>query len=146
MRVSRHHLDALLKTVAAVLAEIEEQYSIAIFDIRVRDINNSEPPACGVQFCKPFDPVPGITLIPRLAGTDCLAGPNGILLDPAQSFGTGRHPSTQLCLSLMQKMADRDSSKSGLTGAKVLDIGCGSAILSIIACRLGAACTAPGQK
>ena len=41
MRVSRHHLDALLKTVAAVLSEIEEQYSIANFDIRVRDINKA---------------------------------------------------------------------------------------------------------
>lgn len=139
LRVARHHLDALLKIVAAVLSEIEEQYRIANFDIRVRDIHNSEPPACGAQFCKPFDPVPGITLVPWQAGTDCPAGQNGILLDPAHSFGTGRHPSTQLCLSLMQKMADLDSYKSGLTGAAVLDIGCGSAILSIVACRLGAA-------
>ena len=139
LRVSLHHLGALLKIVAAVLSEIEEQYSIANFDIRVRDINNSEPPACSAQFCQPFNPVPGTTLVPWQAGTDCLPGPNEILLDPAQSFGTGRHPSTQLCLSLMQKMADRDSCKSGLTGAAVLDIGCGSAILSIVACRLGAA-------
>jgi len=59
LRVSRHHLDALLKIVTAVLSEIEGQCSKANFDIRVRDINDSEPPAGSVQFCKPFDPVPG---------------------------------------------------------------------------------------
>ena len=51
-------------------------------------------------------------------------------LDPGQAFGTGDHPTTRLCLSLMQEI--------DLERTKVADIGCGSGILAIAACKLGA--------
>jgi len=47
------------------------------------------------------------------------------------AFGTGLHPSTQLCLRLMEAVV--------VPGQRVLDAGCGSGILSIAAVRLGAA-------
>lgn len=53
-----------------------------------------------------------------------------IALDPGMAFGTGTHPSTQLCL-----MALEDYVKPGDT---VLDLGTGSGILSIAAVKLGA--------
>ena len=53
-------------------------------------------------------------------------------LDPGAAFGTGTHPTTQLCLeSLEMRLAEN----SGLT---IADIGCGSGILSIGAMLLGA--------
>lgn len=54
-----------------------------------------------------------------------------IILDPGMAFGTGLHPSTQLCLMVMEDVAR--------PGQRVLDAGCGSGILSIAAARLGAA-------
>ncbi len=54
-----------------------------------------------------------------------------IVLDPGMAFGTGLHPSTQLCLCLMEDVVT--------PGQRVLDAGCGSGILSIAAARLGAA-------
>lgn len=54
-----------------------------------------------------------------------------IVLDPGQAFGTGDHPTTRLCLELMEKAPIR--------GSTVADIGCGSGILSIGAVLLGAA-------
>ncbi len=51
-------------------------------------------------------------------------------LDPGQAFGTGDHPTTRLCLDLMQDHP--------WAGKRVHDIGCGSGILSIAACKLGA--------
>ncbi|EGC02431.1 ribosomal protein L11 methyltransferase [Ruminococcus albus 8] len=51
-------------------------------------------------------------------------------IDPASSFGTGQHNTTQLCLELVEKYLK--------DGGRVLDLGCGSGILSIGAVLLGA--------
>lgn len=51
-------------------------------------------------------------------------------IDPAASFGTGQHNTTQLCLELLEKNIEQSD--------KLLDLGCGSGILSIAAILLGA--------
>ncbi len=53
-----------------------------------------------------------------------------ILINPGMAFGTGTHPTTQLCLELIEKYLQ--------PGQSMFDIGCGSGILSIAAVRLGA--------
>ncbi len=53
-----------------------------------------------------------------------------VTLDPGLAFGTGTHPTTRLCLEWLEA---RDC--QGLTA---IDYGCGSGILAIAACRLGA--------
>jgi len=58
-------------------------------------------------------------------------GELAIVLDPGMAFGTGLHPSTQLCLRAMEEVVG--------PGQRVLDAGCGSGILSIAAAGLGAA-------
>lgn len=55
-----------------------------------------------------------------------------VYIDPGTAFGTGSHETTRLCISGLKKYI----SKTGTT--KVLDLGCGSGILSIIALKLGA--------
>lgn len=55
-----------------------------------------------------------------------------IKIDPGMAFGTGTHPTTQLCLELMEKAAARQPF------SHVIDVGCGSGILSIAALKLGA--------
>ena len=52
-------------------------------------------------------------------------------LDPGLTFGTGSHATTQLCLTALEEAVQG--------GEKVLDLGCGSGILSIAALKLGAA-------
>lgn len=51
-------------------------------------------------------------------------------IEPGLAFGTGSHPTTKLCLETLEKHIDKDST--------VLDIGCGSGILSIACLLLGA--------
>lgn len=55
-------------------------------------------------------------------------------LDPGAAFGTGAHPTTQLCLEALEMRLGDEESKDAL----VADIGCGSGILSIGAVLLGA--------
>lgn len=54
-----------------------------------------------------------------------------IEIDPGISFGTGKHETTQLCIKELVKYIGEDH-------PKVLDVGCGSGILSIVALKLGA--------
>ncbi len=59
-----------------------------------------------------------------------------ILIDPGMAFGTGTHPTTQLCLEILETyLPDRIEQKGK---ASVIDLGCGSGIISIAAARLGA--------
>ena len=53
-----------------------------------------------------------------------------IFIEPGSGFGTGTHPTTQLCLKWMEKHLAKDHN--------ILDYGCGSGILSIAAHKLGA--------
>ncbi len=51
-------------------------------------------------------------------------------INPGMSFGTGSHDTTRLCIESLERYVTRDS--------KVLDLGCGSGILSVISLLLGA--------
>ncbi|HEY2328001.1 MAG TPA: 50S ribosomal protein L11 methyltransferase [Gaiellaceae bacterium] len=50
-----------------------------------------------------------------------------VVIDPGRAFGTGAHPTTQLCLQLLQELAP----------GSLLDVGCGSGVISIAAALLG---------
>jgi ribosomal protein L11 methyltransferase len=50
-----------------------------------------------------------------------------VVIEPGRAFGTGAHPTTQLCVELLLG-ADRGS---------LVDLGCGSGVLSVVACKLG---------
>jgi ribosomal protein L11 methyltransferase len=53
-----------------------------------------------------------------------------VRIDPSMAFGTGTHPTTQLCMEMVEKYTR--------PGQPVIDVGCGSGILSIGALKLGA--------
>ncbi len=53
-----------------------------------------------------------------------------VKIDPGMAFGTGTHPTTQLCLEMIDRYIE--------PGKPIIDVGCGSGILSIAALKLGA--------
>jgi ribosomal protein L11 methyltransferase len=76
------------------------------------------------QFHKPVR-VGGLWVGPPWEEPD--PGAIAVVIDPGRAFGTGGHPTTRLCLELLE-LEDRGS---------VLDVGCGSGVLSIAAAKLG---------
>ena len=67
---------------------------------------------------------------PTWEDADPTDGRKVLHIEPGLAFGTGSHPTTRLCLETLEKVVT--------PGATVLDIGCGSGILSIAALLLGA--------
>src|SRR5512137_2134365 len=59
-----------------------------------------------------------------------------IRIDPGMAFGTGTHPTTQLCLEFVEALSP-GSGAAGQLPFSVIDVGCGSGILSIAALKLG---------
>ena len=107
------------------LKEQDIEYSIQIDDCATEDwVNNWK------QY---FHPMPiGEKLLIRPTWEDEYdAGGRKVLhIEPGLAFGTGSHPTTKLCLETLEKYIDENST--------VLDIGCGSGILSIASLLLGA--------
>jgi ribosomal protein L11 methyltransferase len=58
---------------------------------------------------------------------DVPSGATAVVIEPGRAFGTGAHPTTQLCVELLLEL-ERGS---------VVDLGCGSGVLSIAAAKLG---------
>lgn len=57
-----------------------------------------------------------------------------IYIDPGMAFGTGTHPTTQLCLEMLEAWV---LSRHNQDTSTVIDVGCGSGILSVAALKLG---------
>ncbi len=81
------------------------------------------------QYYKPI-PLGKVTIVPAWELYTAKEGEVVIKMDPGMAFGTGTHETTRLVMKIMQ-----DEIKGG---ERVLDIGCGSGILSICASKLGA--------
>lgn len=72
-----------------------------------------------------------IVVTPSWESPEIEPGDIKIVLDPGLAFGTGDHPTTRMCLEILEEIE--------LAGKSVADIGCGTGILSILAAKRGAA-------
>ena len=72
----------------------------------------------------------GVTVGRLWVGPPWEEAPQGaipVVVDPGRAFGTGAHPTTRLCLELLQEVEP----------TSLVDVGCGSGVLSIAAAKLG---------
>ena len=81
---------------------------------------------------KYFKPIPlgRVTIVPAWENYEAKDGEIIVSIDPGMAFGTGTHETTRLVMKIIQDVVKG--------GEQVLDVGCGSGILSICASKLGA--------
>ena len=81
------------------------------------------------QYFKPSQISESIVVKPTWQDYEAKDGELVVEIDPGMAFGTGTHETTSLCVKMMEKYMKK--------GDKVLDVGTGSGILSIVAAKLG---------
>ena len=103
---------------------LEEEYTVA-------SLAESDWATSWQKYYVPLAVGKRLYVVPEwLRGEPVPAGRTPLYLNPGLTFGTGSHASTQLCLEGVEEHA--------VPGRDVLDLGCGSGILSIAALCLGA--------
>lgn len=111
----------------ALLAELSEQFEMQVEKEFIEGQNWNEiwesnfHPVVVRDFCAIradfHDPIPGVK--------------HELVINPKMAFGTGHHETTWMCLSALETLP--------LAGTRLLDYGCGTGILAIMASRLGSA-------
>ncbi|MBQ8396805.1 MAG: 50S ribosomal protein L11 methyltransferase [Clostridia bacterium] len=83
------------------------------------------------QYYKPIKIGQRLVIVPQWEKYDAAPDEVIVRMDPGMAFGTGTHETTRLVLGLLERYTT--------PGVKMLDVGCGTAILAICAAKLGAA-------
>ena len=122
-----------LQAVSRTADRLERRLGVkGAVSFQVRNRAYAEPPIGGDRPREPFRPVDSVVIQPWYPGLRTEGEKDVIVLDPNHAFGTGRHPTTRMCLGVLERI--------GLEGRRVLDFGCGTAVLALAAVRMGAAC------
>ena len=114
----------------AEAGEFGEGMDLGDIEIATSEHDDSEWKDNWKEYFKPAKVGETIVVKPTWEEYEPKPGEKVIEIDPGMAFGTGTHETTSLCIKLMEKYTK--------AGSKVLDVGCGSGILSIAGALLGA--------
>ncbi len=123
-------IDDLLKQINDGLRNISQFLDVGKGLEGYGEVDDEDWSTAWKKYYKPFKLTDRIVIKPTWE--EYSADKNDIIveMDPGMAFGTGTHETTQMCSIFLDKYMKNDS--------EVLDIGCGTGILSIIASKLGA--------
>lgn len=125
------NLDHYLAEISRRLDSVKEFLPIGEGLIEVKKVKEEQWAHNWKKYFKPFRIGDNIVIKPTWETYDGLKEDDILIeIDPGMAFGTGTHETTSLCVEMIEKyLAETD---------RVIDIGCGTGILSIAAAKLGA--------
>jgi len=114
--------------------------------VKIRYIDDDDWANSWKKYFRPAKISERIVIVPSWESYEPLKGERTVLLDPGSAFGTGSHATTSMCAQIIDNLIlkfENIHAGSKISGQfkfenKILDLGCGSGILSIIAAKLGA--------
>ncbi len=120
-----------LEDIKVALNELS-QFGLALTSpkIEIKTVNDEDWAASWKKYYHPVRVGRHIVIKPSWEGIEASPEDMVIELDPGMAFGTGLHPTTQMCLEVLEKRLR--------SGDSVIDVGTGSGILSIAAVKLSA--------
>lgn len=101
------------------------------YEYAVNNVDEQDYSECWKKYYKPFRVGRNLVVVPEWEQYDSEPGDIVLCINPGMAFGTGTHETTNMCLRFLQQYVAE--------GSSVLDVGCGSGILSIAALLYGAA-------
>ena len=100
------------------------------YEVEIKHVDEEDYANSWKQYYKPIKIGNRIVIVPEWEPYEKADGEITVALNPGMAFGTGTHESTSMCIEALQDIV--------FEGDEVLDIGCGSGILSVTALLCGA--------
>lgn len=125
-----HEMLMAIRNTVAELKQLDEDGEFGRLEIEIDNMCEEDWANNWKKYFHPLNVGEKILIKPEWEETDNPEGRVVFSVNPGMSFGTGSHYTTQLCIENLEKFIKNDT--------KVLDLGCGSGILSIISLLLGA--------
>ncbi len=119
-----------IKRAVQRLRSLALDVDLGTLDIAAERVDDSDWKDNWKAYYKPLPIGKRLLVIPSWESVPDTDGRLPLVLDPGVAFGTGTHHTTHMCLTLLEGAAPE--------GGRVLDLGCGSGILSIASLLLGA--------
>jgi len=126
-----HTLDDVLRIISTRMQEISEFLPVGKGLVSHRYVVDEDWANSWKQYYEVLSISPRVVICPSWESYDPKEGEVVVSLDPGSAFGTGTHETTAMCAEVIDNII--------VPADTVLDLGCGSGILSIITSKLGAA-------
>jgi len=124
--------DTAVEEIRRRLLSLPEYYECKPASMQVSGLQDEDWNKKWKSFFQPISITDRLVIKPPWREYHARAGEVVIELDPGMAFGTGTHPSTRMCLRVIDECVPELK-----PGARMLDVGTGSGILAITAAKLG---------